>query len=39
MSIRTSLNDQSYSAQVDALFETMQLDKTKTPMTIITMLR
>jgi hypothetical protein len=30
MSIRTSLNDPSYSAQVDALFETMKLDKTKT---------
>lgn len=30
ISIRTSLNDPSYSAQVDALFETMKLDKTKT---------
>ncbi len=30
MSIRTSLNDPSYSMQVDALFETMKLDKTKT---------
>ena len=30
MSIRSSLNDQSYTAQVDALFETMKLDKTKT---------
>ena len=30
MSIRTSLNDPSYTAQVDALFETMKLDKTKT---------
>ncbi len=30
MSIRTSLNDQSFTAQVDALFETMKLDKTKT---------
>ena len=30
MSIRTSLNDQAYSAQVDALFATMELDKTKT---------
>ena len=30
ISIRTSLNDQSYSAQIDALFETMELDKTKT---------
>lgn len=30
MSIRTSLNDLSYTAQVDALFETMKLDKTKT---------
>ena len=31
MSIRSSLNDQSYTAQVDALFETMELDKTATP--------
>jgi hypothetical protein len=30
ISIRTSLNDQSYSTQVDALFESMELDKTKT---------
>ncbi|MGZ8540409.1 MAG: hypothetical protein ACXWV6_07165, partial [Chitinophagaceae bacterium] len=30
MSIRTSLNDPSYSAQVDALFETMKLDKSNT---------
>jgi hypothetical protein len=30
MSIRTSLNDQSYTAQVDALFTSMELDKTKT---------
>jgi hypothetical protein len=30
MSIRTSLNDPSYTEQVDALFETMELDKTKT---------
>ncbi len=30
MSIRTSLNDQSYTTQVEALFETMELDKTKT---------
>ena len=29
-SIRTSLNDESYTAQVDALFESMELDKTKT---------
>lgn len=29
MSIRTSLNDQSYTAQVDSLLETMELDKTK----------
>ena len=29
-SVRTSLNDQSYIAQVDALFKTMELDKTKT---------
>jgi hypothetical protein len=29
LSIRTSLNDQSYTAQIDALFETMELDKTK----------
>ena len=31
MSIRTSLNDPSYSAQIDALFETMKLDKSKIP--------
>ncbi len=30
ISIRTSVNDKSYLAQVDALFETMELDKTKT---------
>ncbi len=30
MSIRTSLNDESYTAQVHALFETMELNKTKT---------
>lgn len=30
MSIRTSLNDESYTAQVDALFATMELDKTAT---------
>ncbi len=30
ISIRTSLNDKSYLAQVDTLFETMELDKTKT---------
>jgi len=29
-SVRSSLNDQSYTTQVDALFETMELDKTKT---------
>ena len=29
MSIRTSLIDQSYTAQVDALFTTMELDKSK----------
>ena len=29
-SVRTSLNDQSYIAQMDALFKTMELDKTKT---------
>jgi hypothetical protein len=28
LSVRTSLNDQSYSAQIDALFESMELDKT-----------
>ncbi len=28
--VRSSLNDQSYTAQIDALFETMELDKTKT---------
>ncbi len=32
-SVRTSLNDQSYIAQVDALFKTMELDKTKTSST------
>ncbi len=30
VSIRCSMNDQSYSTQIDALFETMELDKTKT---------
>lgn len=30
MSIRTSLNDPSYTEQVDALFETMELDQTQT---------
>lgn len=30
VSIRCSMNDQSYTAQIDALFETMELDKTKT---------
>jgi hypothetical protein len=30
MSIRSSFNDQSYTVQLDALFETMELDKTKT---------
>ncbi len=30
ISIRTSVNDKSFLAQVDALFETMELDKTKT---------
>ena len=30
ISIRSSLNDQSYTAYVDALFETMELDKTQT---------
>ena len=30
LSIRTSLNDESYTAKVDALFATMKLDKTKT---------
>lgn len=29
MSIRTSLNDESYVAEVDALFASMELDKTK----------
>jgi hypothetical protein len=29
MSIRTSLNDEAYTAQIDALFATMDLDKTK----------
>lgn len=32
-SVRTSLNDQSYIAQVDALFKSMELDKTKTSTT------
>lgn len=32
ISFRTSLNDQSYAAQIDALFATMELDKTKTVM-------
>jgi hypothetical protein len=31
MSIRTSLNDEAYTAQVDALFASMDLDKTKSP--------
>jgi hypothetical protein len=31
LSIRTSLNDQSYIAQIDALFKTMELDKTTVP--------
>lgn len=30
VSVRCSMNDQSYTAQIDALFETMELDKTKT---------
>ena len=30
ISIRCSMNDQSYSTQIDALFETMELDITKT---------
>ena len=30
VSIRCSMNDQSYTTQIDALFETMELDKTKT---------
>ncbi len=30
MSIRTFLNDESYTAQIDAMFATMELDKTKT---------
>ena len=29
MSIRTSLNDEAYTAQIDAMFATMDLDKTK----------
>jgi len=29
-SVRTSLNDQSYIAQIDALFKTMEFDKTET---------
>ena len=33
LSIRTFLNDEAYSAQIDALFASMQLDKTKSPMT------
>ena len=36
VSIRTSVNDKSYLAQVDALFETMELDKTKIVMNTIT---
>jgi hypothetical protein len=31
LSIRTSLNDEAYSAQLDALFATITLDKTATP--------
>ncbi len=31
MSIRTSLNDESYAVQLNTLFETMELDKTATP--------
>ena len=31
LSIRIMLNDESYGPQVDALFASMQLDKTKTP--------
>jgi len=30
VSIRSSMNDKSYTAQIDALFETMELNKTKT---------
>ena len=30
MSIRTFLNDESYTAQIDAMFANMELDKTKT---------
>ena len=30
LSIRSSLNDQSYTTQIDALFETMEFDKTTT---------
>lgn len=30
VSIRTSINDQSYTTQIDALFATIKLDKTKT---------
>ena len=30
VSVRSSLNDLSYTAQIDALMETMELDKTKT---------
>ncbi len=33
ISIRIFLNDEAYSAQIDALFASMQLDKTKSPMT------
>ena len=29
MSIRTSLNDEAYTTQIDAMFATMELDKTK----------
>lgn len=29
MSIRTSLNDEAYTAQIDAMFATMEMDKTK----------
>lgn len=31
LSVRTSLNNQSYTTDVDALFATMELDKTKSP--------
>lgn len=30
VTVRCSMNDQSYTTQIDALFETMELDKTKT---------